>query len=199
MRVFILFSQDDRSFFNKLYIAPWTRIVAYAVGLFIGFIVPNTGQKCHLNAPLKVAGNTLAIGASSFCIITPYFAAIVSEAWSRSVIIAVQTIYRPLWSIAIGWLIFLCSTKNGGIVEKIFSWPVSVPLAQLNYSVYLIHTMIIYITLYNSTQLIHFQPHILLNNFVSYTFFSYLAAIVVVLLFEAPFVVLEKKLFSRIE
>ena len=43
----------------------------------------------------------------------------------------------------------------------------------------------------------YYQPHLVVNNFVSHIFFSYLAAIVVTIFFETPFFIVEKKLFKR--
>ncbi|CAF1347579.1 unnamed protein product [Rotaria sordida] len=98
---------------------------------------------------------------------------------NRSALIAYHTLSRPCWALCIGWLVFLCSTNQGGTVNTILSWPIWTPLARLNYSTYLIHVMIIFITIYNQSTPI------------------YVAAIVVVIFFETPFFILEKKLFKR--
>ena len=115
---------------------------------------------------------------------------------SRTLLVAYQSLSRTGWSLSIGWLIFLCSTNQGGIVNTILSWPIWLPFARLNYAAFLVHPTILYIIIFNRTVPFYYQPHILLNNFVSHIFFSYLAAIVVYMFFETPFVVIESKLFK---
>jgi peptidoglycan/LPS O-acetylase OafA/YrhL len=130
------------------------------------------------------------------CIFVIYPDYVLVGGLSRSALIAYQTLCRPCWSLVIGWLIFLCSTNQGGIVNTILSWPIWAPLARLNYSAYLIHLMIIFITMYNQTIPIYFQPYILVSTYISTLFVSYVAAIVVVIFFETPFFLLEKKFFK---
>ncbi len=192
-----LFSQNYRSYFDKIYITPWCRITAYGVGLLTGFIVLDVGRSYRLNMFVKAGGNIMALIFVFICIITPYWDAIKPHGLSRSLSITYQAFSRTLWSMAIGWLIFLCSTDNAKTINKILSWSVFVPLARLNYSTYLIHSMIIYMMVYNLIEPIHFQTHVLVQYFVSNTLLSYAAAIIIVLLFEAPFFVIEKKLFKH--
>ncbi|CAF3785753.1 unnamed protein product [Rotaria sordida] len=51
------------SFFNKIYIAPWCRISAYAIGLLTGFILINTGHSYRSNTfPICIHySNTVAL------------------------------------------------------------------------------------------------------------------------------------------
>jgi peptidoglycan/LPS O-acetylase OafA/YrhL len=116
---------------------------------------------------------------------------------SRSILVAYEALSRPFWGVVVGWILFLCSTNQGGIVNSILSWPIWAPLARLNYSAYLIHFMVILVTLLNQTIPTYVQPHMLVNIFISNLFFSYLAAIVGVIFFETPFLVLEKKLLKH--
>lgn len=82
-------------------------------------------------------------------------------------------------------------------MNKILSWPVWTPLARLTYSAYLIHSTVIYVTIYNQTIPYYYQRLTVINTFTSHLFFRYLAALVVHLFFEGPFVVFEKKFFTR--
>ena len=145
----------------------------------------------------KTSGNILAIILFLICILVPYYDIITPQGLTRPLSITYQVLSRTLWSMAIGWLIFLCSTNNAKTVNKILSWPAFVPLARLNYSAYLIHSMVIYVLIYNLVEPIHFQPHVLIQYFVSNTLLTYTAAIIIVIFFEAPFFVIEKKLSKQ--
>jgi len=115
----------------------------------------------------------------------------------RTSFIIYQSLSRTLWAVAIGWLFFVCMTQRGGIVNRILSWPIWAPLARLNYATYLIHTPVIFTMITNQRMPFYYQPHLVINNFVAQIFFSYVAAIVVVIFIETPFFIIEKKLFKR--
>ncbi len=119
-------------------------------------------------------GNLLAIAMALGCIFFLYGDYILVPGVSRASRIAYQTLSRPVWSCRI--------------------WA---PLARLNYAAYLIHSTVIFVTLFNLTTPLYYQPMTFLNNYVSQLFFSYVAAIVVVIFFETPFFVLEKRIFKR--
>ncbi len=131
------------------------------------------------------------------CLFTTYPDYILASGLSRSIFVAYQSLARTFWSIAIGWLLFLCSIHQGGLINKILSWPIWAPLARLNYSCYLIHSTVIHTMIDSQKMPLYYQPHLVVNNFVSYIFFSYVSAVVVTIFFETPFFVVEKKLFKR--
>lgn len=116
---------------------------------------------------------------------------------SRASLVTFQTLSRTGWAISIAWLILLCSLNQGGFINKILSWTIWTPLARLNYSAYLIHSTILTTSISNQIMPTYFQPHLVVNTFVVYIFFSYMAAIVVHTFLEVPFFILEKKLFKR--
>jgi peptidoglycan/LPS O-acetylase OafA/YrhL len=139
----------------------------------------------------------LAILLVLACLFTTYPDYILASGLSRSIFVAYQSLARTFWSIAIGWLLFLCSIHQGGLINKILSWPIWAPLARLNYSCYLIHSTVIHTMIDSQKMPLYYQPHLVVNNFVSYIFFSYVSAVVVTIFFETPFFVVEKKLFKR--
>lgn len=131
------------------------------------------------------------------CVFTIYPDYVLIAGINRSSRIAYEALSRPCWSLAVGWLLFLCSTKQGGIVNRILSWSIWSPLARLNYSAYLIHTTIIFVTLLNQRIPTYYNPLTVINTFISNLFFSYVTAVVVCIFFETPFFIIEKKLFKR--
>ncbi|CAF5119944.1 unnamed protein product, partial [Rotaria sp. Silwood1] len=149
--------------------------------------VINVGRQYRINKCIKHFVTVLMIVIALVCLFVTYPDYILVSGLTRSELIAYQTLSRTLWSIVIGWILFLCSTNQGGIVNKILSWPIWSPFARLNYACYLVHATIIIITLYNQTMPLYYQGHLVVNNFVSHIFFSYAAAILVTMFFETPF------------
>jgi peptidoglycan/LPS O-acetylase OafA/YrhL len=177
--------------------APWCRISPYAIGLLTGFLVINTGRTYHLNRNLRVIGNITAIILALTCIFSNYGDFILPTRLSHASIIAYQALSRPAWSISVGWIIFLCSINQAGIVNDILSSAWWLPLARLNYATYLIHITVIFITVFNQSNPLYYQFMSCTISFLAQLFFSYLAAIIIVIFFETPFFILEKKLFKR--
>lgn len=177
--------------------APWCRIAPYAIGLLIGFIIVNIGRHYPLNHATKTVGTVLAIGFALASIFWNYRESLLLHVLSDTSKIAYQMFSRFFWSVFVSWLIFLCSINQGGIINRILSLPMWLPLARLNYAAYLIHMTIILISVFNQSNPLYYQFLTCLHSFVSQLIFSYLAAILIVILFETPFVVLEKKIFRR--
>ncbi|CAF3355179.1 unnamed protein product [Rotaria socialis] len=185
------------NFFDKIYQTPWCRISPYAFGLLTGFVVISTGRNYRLNTIVRVIGNILATVLGLVCIFSTYGDYILVPGLSRASLVAYQVLSRVGWSMSISWLIFICSINQGGIVNRILSFPIWTPLARLNYAAYLIHSTVIFVTIFNQSVPLYYQSMTFLNNYVSILCFSYLAAIVVVIFFETPFFVLEKKFLKR--
>ncbi|CAF4273885.1 unnamed protein product, partial [Adineta steineri] len=185
------------TFYKNIYITPWCRISAYAVGLITGFIVINVGREYRLNKMAKIFGTILIIILTIICLFATYPDYILASGLDRSIVVAYQSLSRTFWAIVIGWILFLCSTHQGGIVNKFLSWPIWAPLARLNYSCYLVHSTVLHTMIYSQRMPFFYQAHLVVNNFISQIFFSYVAAIFVTIFFETPFFQLEKKLFKR--
>jgi peptidoglycan/LPS O-acetylase OafA/YrhL len=146
---------------------------------------------------MKISGTILAFLTGLVCLFVTYPDYILAPGLNRSILIAYQALARTFWSICIGWLLFVCSINQGGIINKILSSPIWSPFAKLNYSCYLVHTTIIFIIIYNQTMPMYYQGHLIVNNFISYIFLSYVAAIVIAIFFETPFFIIEKNIFKR--
>ncbi|CAF1487135.1 unnamed protein product [Rotaria sordida] len=190
-------NNDGPSYYNTIYVKPWCRISAYAIGILTGYIITITGRQYRINKYSKIIGTILIVAIALICLFITYPNNIRVPGLSRSESVAYTTLSRTFWSIVIAWLVFLCSTNQGGIVNTILSWPIWTPLARLNYSCYLVHSTILHIIIFNQTMPFYFKGHLLVNNFISQIFFSYVAAILVSIFVETPFFIVEKKLFKR--
>lgn len=131
------------------------------------------------------------------CIFAMYPDYVFISGTNRSWLIAYEALSRPCWSIAIGWLLVLCSTNHGRIVNQILSWSIWSPLARLNYSAYLIHTTIIFVSLLNQRSPTYYSPSTLINTFITNLFVTYNTAMIVYIFFETPFFIIENKVLKR--
>jgi peptidoglycan/LPS O-acetylase OafA/YrhL len=170
---------------------------AYFIGVLTGFFVMNTGRSYRLNKYIFIVGNIVSILFVLICCFGLYPDTILVPGIDRTSFIFYQSLSRTLWSIAMGWLFFLCMINRAQLINRVLSWSIWIPLARLNYATYLTHLSLIFIMLTNQRMPFYYQPHLVINNFVVHIFFSYLTAIIIVIFIETPFFLIEKKLFKR--
>ncbi|CAF4368100.1 unnamed protein product [Rotaria sp. Silwood2] len=115
---------DGPSFFKSVYVAPWCRISAYAIDLMVGFLVIKASRTYRFKLSTKIIGNLVMCLIALTCIFSMYADAILVPGLNRSWLVAYQTLSHTCWSLVIGWLIFLCSTNQGGIINTILSWSI---------------------------------------------------------------------------
>ena len=103
--------------------------------------------------------------------------------------------HRLAWSISLSWVILACVKGVGGPVNSLLSWRAWVPLARMSYCIYLVHmTVLAYYSSLASYTVSISQP--LCIYFILFILgVSIAISYVCVMLFEAPFVHLEKLLF----
>ncbi|XP_014602889.1 PREDICTED: LOW QUALITY PROTEIN: nose resistant to fluoxetine protein 6-like [Polistes canadensis] len=126
------------NFIDELYFPPWVRIGPYLVGVITGYILVKLKNK--LNFKKKTLILFWILGSS--CSLLALFGI-----YRRRISILAATFYaalgRTIWAIGIAWLVIACSTNNGGILNRILSFKVWIPLSRLTYTVYLINPILI--------------------------------------------------------
>jgi peptidoglycan/LPS O-acetylase OafA/YrhL len=175
-------------FFEKIYITPWCRIGPFLIGMMTKLILEQYHSTLSL---IKIILYTIiSIMLAMICIYFPFY----SNSFPKFVRILYQSLSHQCWAIAIGWLIIVCFTNHGGLVNRILSWSIWTILARLSYSIYLIHTTIILSQVYNRLSTIHYQTSVILNTFISQTILTLLASVFIVILVESPFNLFEKQI-----
>jgi len=75
-----------------------------------------------------------------------------------------QATSRIIWSIGLGGLIYGCLTSNGGIINRLLSHSIWVPLSRLSFSAYLIHATFIYAYLNSLEKPIYLQDSTMVGD-----------------------------------
>ena len=185
------FTNDDApsvDYFEKIYITPWSRIGAFLVGMITKLLVD--AYPARLSSIRMLLGTSVSIAMTVLCIFFPFYA----HRCPRFIAVVYQSISRQCWAMAIGWLVFVCSTTPQGVLNRMLSWPIWTVLARLSYPAYLIHTTIILVQVYNRLSTLHYQTSVLFNAFLSQSMLTLVASVFVVVLVERPCMVLEKHL-----
>lgn len=108
-----------------------------------------------------------------------------------------NALYRSCWAYAVAWIIFGCHNGSGGIIRWFLHLPQFQPLAKMSLSIYLTHRVYQIISVASIRQPIYLSPLELLHVYFGDILMSLIVGVVVYLCIEAPFAVLEGRLFKR--
>ncbi|XP_071491869.1 O-acyltransferase like protein-like [Diadema antillarum] len=179
------------------YSKPYTRIPTYLVGMVLGYIMFKLkGKKPKIHVFFVLLG---------WCVsFTTLYCVVYGQAWSVDYYLTIPqaeavmylTFNRVAWGVGIAWMMFACLTGYGGPIAVFLEWKFWIPLARLSYCTYLIHASICYAKVFSDQILWHVTPIAISYVFTANTVFSYMAAIVLCLLVEAPTMGLEKVMFG---
>ncbi|XP_071492150.1 nose resistant to fluoxetine protein 6-like [Diadema antillarum] len=181
---------------DNIYGKPYTRIVTYILGMFLGYVIYNLKDK-------KINIHWVVVVALWLCALGTMFGAVYGiwschdryiEQWESVIYLSFS---RFAWGLAICWIIFACLFGYGGPIGSLLEMSLWVPLAKLTYCAYLIHLVIVISQVDYQKTLSHYDPLTYSYVYVGNLVFSYASALILSLLVEGPFMGLEKVMFGH--
>ncbi|GFU10755.1 nose resistant to fluoxetine protein 6 [Trichonephila clavipes] len=173
---------------------PYTRMDPYLVGIALAYYLFKRKQ----NNSGKLSLVKLSIGwvVASVVTLTTVFGIYHQEpdVVTTSFYTAVN---RSCYACGLAWVIFVCVIGQGGFVNSFLSWKFWIPLSRLTFCAYLVHPLI------QTTYFASLRDSIVCSHItmVMYHFgfliMSYMAALVVSLLFESPVIRLERLIRNK--
>ena len=184
---------------NRLYQKPYCRITPYLVGIFLGYVLSRNiflygnGRKMkHLIGWLGSVATGLLVVYGPWHVYKDH-----GTFFNDAENITYSALNRFAWSCAVGWVIYACHNKVGGLVNTFLSWRAWIPLSRLTYGCYLLHILVVYfLTLSKETQA-HYQDITAIFNVISVIVISYACSFVLAVCVEYPVFNLEKIIFNR--
>lgn len=179
-----------------VYVTPHGRIGPYLVGMISGYIV-------HTRRGLIVMKKRYVCAGWSACALLmlgvllamwpvqvnggklPLYASALYSAFSRSI-----------WATCIAWILICCIEGYGGPVNALLSCKPLVPLSRLTFAAYIVHLVPIRVFVNSQQHSFDFSIYLLYIFYIGYLVLTYLVALVVCLLFEAPVFSIEKTLLA---
>ncbi|XP_042912013.1 nose resistant to fluoxetine protein 6-like [Parasteatoda tepidariorum] len=177
-------------YYKNVYIKPYCRMGPFIVGMAIGYFMYKK-KECVLNKSLVVVCWLLSIG-SGLTIIYLMWPANQGILPTNAEAAAYSALARTAWGVCLAWLVFACYYGYGGIVNTILSWSLWVPVSRLTFPAYLIHPVIISAVYGSIESPREFSLDFMLYMFIGHMFLTYVLSLVLSLLYESPFVVMEK-------
>ncbi|CAL1300170.1 unnamed protein product [Larinioides sclopetarius] len=189
-----LHPDDINYFLDRGYFRTYIHCGSYCVGLTVGYILA-TKQKLHIPLRLNIVGWIVAFAAG----LTVLYGV---HDWNQGNVpgIVVSTLYmctsKLIWSLALAWVTVTCMTGNGGIVKTILSWEAFVPLSRLTYMAYLVQPIVQFLYIGSARNPITSEHRTFVFMYLANVMFGFMIAFGLSLLFEFPFMAMERLMFS---
>lgn len=179
--------------FDLIYDKPYCRIAPYLIGVILGYILHRTAdRKNFLKWWQQLIGWLIAAACSVSVVFGLYHVEM-----SRTEALFYNAFCRSAYSVGLAWLIYVCETGHGGFLTKLLSWKLWIPLSRLTYCAYLVHPMLIHGYYQSYQKAFHFTELVAVTNFMGFLLMSYGLAFAFSLVFESPFMNLEKLIIKR--
>ncbi|KAF8797101.1 Nose resistant to fluoxetine protein 6 like protein [Argiope bruennichi] len=176
-------------FFDKIYTKPYTRVGPYLLGLVLAYYL----YKWKQNNPQKLKSTTLAAG---WAIASAIALACLFGLYHQNLSTVGAGFYNGLnrigFALGLSWVIFVCVTGQGGVVNSLLSWKVWIPLSRLTYCAYLVHPIVQNGYYTSVRRMVEFSHTSVILFYLGFLIIAYTAALITTLLFESPVIRLEK-------
>ena len=152
-------------FHERFLYFPWNHSIVFFSGLIFGFYLRESSASNNTN---EKGVNVMTCGRKYshwlgvfvlylFCIYStaPYLWGMPFDGSVSAILFPAQ---QAAWAAMLAWLIWLCSTGNGGAFGRFVCWRGWQPLSRLTYAVYLSHGWILYFSLGSLRSLLDYHP-----------------------------------------
>ena len=106
-------------------------------------------------------------------------------------------LHRTLWAVCIAWIIFGCTSGNGGPINTFLSWKLFVTMGKLSFTIYLMHFLVIWVRYAYIRQPLPFSHYTMFCEFIVNLVISTAVSVVAHLAVEAPFLALYRIYLSN--
>src|SRR6218665_3392776 len=155
-------------FHERFLYFPWNHSILFFSGLVFGFYLDESPTPSTRSSRKDSSSKIMSVMIKYshwLGVLTLYLFCIYSTSpylWGEPFDGAISAILFPsqqaAWAAMLAWLIWLCSTGNGGVFGRIVCWRGWQPLSRLTYAVYLSHGWVLYFALGSLRSLLDYHP-----------------------------------------
>ncbi|XP_013161803.1 PREDICTED: nose resistant to fluoxetine protein 6-like [Papilio xuthus] len=188
-------------YFKVAYIKTHMKMTPYFMGLITGYILHRIqSENYKMSRLMKIFGwlTSIVLGTVAVFSVSVFY-----QEWykyNKIEAAAYVSLHKLAWSIANGWLIIACCTGNGGILNKLLTWKVFVPISRLTFCAYLVNGIV---ELYYVSQLrhpLHVTFFTMVANSIAHLVLTFNLAVILCVIFESPIHGIERillRIFAR--
>ncbi|CAG2117406.1 unnamed protein product [Medioppia subpectinata] len=178
---------DERDVYNQastLYVNTYIHLGPYFVGLILGYYVfkyktIKINPFLNLFIWMSALFGCLTIMLSTYTLNR-------GQIWDPIAGALYAGLHRTGWSLCVAWIIFGCTTGNGGPINTFLSWSLFGPLGKLSFMIYLMHFLVIWVRYAYNRQPLPFSHYTMFCEFLVNVMISIGVSIATHLAFEAP-------------
>ncbi|XP_063992304.1 nose resistant to fluoxetine protein 6-like [Diachasmimorpha longicaudata] len=177
------------------YVTSYTRAGPWLLGITLGWVL----SKRQFPPPQKLmyCGWILTILMFAFAFFTYRIFQSPGYEWNPPWEVFYAALGRHIWAFSICWIIYASALGYGGVLSKFLSLPIFIPFGRISYSIYLVHFILLIMKIGAIRTPTYFSDfriiYTFFGDFVICTFGGFIFS----LLFESPFMVIEKLFFGN--
>ncbi|XP_044255135.1 nose resistant to fluoxetine protein 6-like [Tribolium madens] len=188
-----------KEYTHKYYFLTHLRASPWIIGIILGyylFKIKQNNTQIKINKFIVCITWVICIGAMLGCVLGGHSTLRTKEydSWGNALYI---TFIRPVWSVAISWIIFACTVDYGGPVNWFLSLPIYQVLNKFTYSMYLVHVVVLSVIVGNRKYPDHFSKLNMMYEYAGTVCFSIVFALILVFMVEYPMIAIEKFLRDK--
>ncbi|XP_055322371.1 O-acyltransferase like protein-like [Sitodiplosis mosellana] len=177
---------------TDMYIAPWTRVLPYLIGVAAGYVMYTLKGEMPLGEKTIKMVWTVTITIAILAHVST-----LNRNVSYVTAALLITFIRVLYPVSVSWMILASHTGYGGLFAKILNFPVFVHINKLSYGIYLLNPAVISVLYGWQDHSTHVDPVSMTVMTTGIKVIVYLSAIVFSLMFEIPFTNLSAKILRQ--
>ncbi|XP_072938662.1 O-acyltransferase like protein-like isoform X2 [Epargyreus clarus] len=191
-------SIDERIYyFVNYYINTLTRASPFIVGMMYGYLLHLYRRRrlfiSHMLNTFLWVFSLAILGFVAYAVLPT-----LQASWNNRVLdILYNTLLRPMWAAAMGWIIFACAKGYGGPVNWFLSLRVWKLPSRISYAMYLFHFSLILTMNGTRTEPIWFSPLNIIFLFFAYVSITFIVAFIATVLIDSPAMMLIKSSMEK--
>ncbi|KAK2819266.1 hypothetical protein Q5P01_024827 [Channa striata] len=192
--VFQPFTLTSDTYNKYYYLKPHTRYGPFLIGILTGMHLTTKKEKL-LKKKWQAALGWLCCLSLMALLMTLAYNLKETPAYPSVPHALYQGLHRPLWALALSWIILACEEGYGGFIKSFLSLGLWVPISTISFACYLIHPVFIIIYIGLQETPIHYTDINFMYMFLGHVVLTLVVGCVLTVLIERPYLLLKCSIY----
>ena len=185
---------------DDIYVKPYCRAAPYLVGIVLGFILfKKVRVKIHWLLDVGIYG-VIWIMAAGCCYSVVYglYDSFNGHELTEAQNVSYIMFSRFTWGVGLALIVFACHNGYGWVVNDFLSMKLWIPLSRLSYTAYLVHPIVLSVTIYTTRNTVAYTDFFIAVYAVAMVVLSFAVGGVVAVFVEFPLSNFEMAVFKLV-